>query len=543
MSERYAADSAIDRRDILHLAVMSLGFLVFCWRFFPNTQDDAYITLRYSKHLVDGYGLAWNPGGPVVEGYTSFLWVVIGAVPHALDLPPFVFVKILSIISGLATIGILYLYPRRFGVSRLATTIGVATVAFSAGFAFITIQGMETTLTALFLLVATAITIDTVRQNGHVTPVRAIILYGCLFLAMLARPDTVFFAAALLATLAAVLLFRFGRGYAIRLTVYGAFLLGLPGVVYLLWKYLYFGAVLPNPFHVKESTGLVSFLGGYYVLTFITVVLGPVVYLAFYRLLAEDERGTLYRVLPPAVGVLGFLTLWFFIEPMSGFLWRFQMPVLPAAILTAVMVFETIDFLPERVQVSSGRNLRVVVAILVVLAFIAVPLTSYREATNHHETGAPEETVGSALNAYEADSYAMFVTEGGALPYYSGWRAMDEWGLNSKHVGEQGLSVGYVEEFDPDLVMLAVTLQPGMVDSKSPVLATFMDGSSFELVAVIAPDATHAHLYFVDTKSAGYEDISCSIRGLDDVTYVDPNRIEPLLVIDTARSSSSTLTC
>ena len=32
--------------------------------------DDAFITFRYARNLVDGHGLVWNPG-EAVEGYTE----------------------------------------------------------------------------------------------------------------------------------------------------------------------------------------------------------------------------------------------------------------------------------------------------------------------------------------------------------------------------------------------------------------------------------------------------------------------------------------
>lgn len=38
-------------------------------------HDDAYIPLRYARHLLDGQGLVWNPGERV-QGYTSFLHVI-----------------------------------------------------------------------------------------------------------------------------------------------------------------------------------------------------------------------------------------------------------------------------------------------------------------------------------------------------------------------------------------------------------------------------------------------------------------------------------
>ena len=57
--------------------------------------DDAFISFRYSRHLVDGLGLVWNPG-EVVEGYTNFLWVLIAAAGLGLGVGPEVLTPILG---------------------------------------------------------------------------------------------------------------------------------------------------------------------------------------------------------------------------------------------------------------------------------------------------------------------------------------------------------------------------------------------------------------------------------------------------------------
>jgi hypothetical protein len=50
------------------LAVRSAILIVAAW---PFTVDDAYITLRYAKHLAGGQGLVWNLGERPVEGYSK----------------------------------------------------------------------------------------------------------------------------------------------------------------------------------------------------------------------------------------------------------------------------------------------------------------------------------------------------------------------------------------------------------------------------------------------------------------------------------------
>ena len=37
--------------------------------------DDAFISFRYARNLLEGHGLVYNPG-EYVESYSNFLWVL-----------------------------------------------------------------------------------------------------------------------------------------------------------------------------------------------------------------------------------------------------------------------------------------------------------------------------------------------------------------------------------------------------------------------------------------------------------------------------------
>ena len=51
------------------------------WRSWPGSPvawfltDDAFISFRYVRNLLEGHGLVFNPG-EYVEGYTNFLWIL-----------------------------------------------------------------------------------------------------------------------------------------------------------------------------------------------------------------------------------------------------------------------------------------------------------------------------------------------------------------------------------------------------------------------------------------------------------------------------------
>jgi arabinofuranosyltransferase len=55
------------------LVASFLVFAVLSYIYFPESIDDAYITLRYSKNLLLGNGPVFNIGERV-EGYSNFTW-------------------------------------------------------------------------------------------------------------------------------------------------------------------------------------------------------------------------------------------------------------------------------------------------------------------------------------------------------------------------------------------------------------------------------------------------------------------------------------
>ena len=57
---------------LLHLPWLALlgWFSSAAW----SLTDDAFISFRYVRNLLEGHGLVFNPGERV-EGYSNFLWV------------------------------------------------------------------------------------------------------------------------------------------------------------------------------------------------------------------------------------------------------------------------------------------------------------------------------------------------------------------------------------------------------------------------------------------------------------------------------------
>jgi len=62
------------------------SFFIGPARYFP-LLDDAMVSMRYARHLVQGQGFVWNLGDPPLEGFTNPLWTLVMAAVHLLPLP------------------------------------------------------------------------------------------------------------------------------------------------------------------------------------------------------------------------------------------------------------------------------------------------------------------------------------------------------------------------------------------------------------------------------------------------------------------------
>ena len=204
--------------------------------------DDAMISMRYAKNLVDGHGLIWNPGGERVEGYTNFLWTIYMSFWH---LFPISCNKIsLPIqISGLA-----FLISSLFLVRKIADYISNGNKYVSIGAVLLTasylpinfwaLKGMETSVLGFIVLLAIWRIFKLIDEKKF-DP----ILFIILGIGMLIRVD---FALLFLGMSLFVVLWEpQNRKKNIFFALIG-FLLVFGGQT--LFRWLYYGDILPNTY-------------------------------------------------------------------------------------------------------------------------------------------------------------------------------------------------------------------------------------------------------------------------------------------------------
>ncbi len=123
----------------------------------PRTIDDAFITFRYSRNLVEGRGFVYNPGvrtlGTTTPLYT-LLMAAIGALSSSSAYPWFA-LYVNALADALNAVLLAYLAFRLSQRAVLSGMVGLAWALHPMSVTF-AIGGMETSVAILWMLAATA---------------------------------------------------------------------------------------------------------------------------------------------------------------------------------------------------------------------------------------------------------------------------------------------------------------------------------------------------------------------------------------------------
>lgn len=190
--------------------------------------DDAYITFRYARNLVEGHGLVFNPGERVL-GTTAPLWALLLAAGHlltTLSIPTVA--ALLAAAAGVGSVLLVATLVREATGSPVWSLAAACALALSPFEATFSASGMETSFFT-FLLLATY----RLRERAMLWPLVAAA-------ATLTRPEG--------SLLAAVLLLHRPRMALRSAAVYGACLIpwAAAGV-------LYYGSFVPQSMLAKTA--------------------------------------------------------------------------------------------------------------------------------------------------------------------------------------------------------------------------------------------------------------------------------------------------
>lgn len=433
-------------------------------RLWPYTMDDAFISLRYARHLAAGDGLAFNPGGPPVEGYTNFLWTVILAVPHGLGCDAELFAKLAGCLLALATVALVMRFAWKLntalgrGRRMAAAALAGMFLATLPELGFHAVSGMET---GLFTLLATGFFLLISFPRGDRRLWTGGVAVNALLLG-LARPE-----GNLVAVVGLIALYVL-QPKQHRRALRNAVLLGyvLPGAVYFAWRIWYFGLLLPLPFYLKvvHPDRLLPGLSELrYFLTLLWRQMWPMVALCVFALMGFDRR-----LVPAVLSAFVLFVFYAFVEHVMGHEARFLVPLLPlvAAVsgLGAGVLIRLTATAKDSWTFRRGRWVGVFALIALPAVYAADNLYRTRELHQQYVLGHAQgfrrahRPLGRCLREYARQTGQrplLALGDAGIIPYYCDLPTIDFWGLNDKTIAVSGTrDAQYVMEQEPDIVVL-----------------------------------------------------------------------------------------
>ena len=268
------------------------------------TTDDAYISFRYAKNLIDGYGLVFNQG-EYVEGFTNFLWTIMVAGGMKAGFFPEPFAIALGLLFFAGILFVLYRFSSLFQGNKVSW-FPVAAMMFAVNHhaeVFAT-SGLETSFYGFLVVLGSYFLY---RNRGLSDQALGLAI---LALSAMTRPDGLLFYA--LASL-----FLLQRDWKIYKSDFKYFLkihsfmlaVFLP---YWIWRMNYYGWLFPNTFYAKSGNkGYLKQGINYFILYFsayyVYILLPVAAVYARVRKISIDTRIVQY-VLVPALMYGGYYT-------------------------------------------------------------------------------------------------------------------------------------------------------------------------------------------------------------------------------------------
>jgi len=454
--------------------------------------DDAYIILRYAENLAHHGALTWNVGEAPIEGYTGVAFPVLIAAAVKLGISPALAAHALGV--AFYFLGGLFIFLI-LGGFNFGSVVALM-LYFTAPFMFThEWSGLETTTFASAMLLAI---------YAFVSRRRKLFLFAALFLSF-TRPEGV---------LLSVLLLILYRPFSfMSLLVYL-----VPLAAYFLWRWVYYGGLLPNTYYAKAGDSPVSILD----------------YAAWCI-----RRWTLYgRVLPDsgsayrtgtiamtrnAADLFAFLR-GFLLRPALAALvviaWgSVRKRALLAAVTAAYCVFVVIGYLTFNLQMNfshrffvpfyplavlalgglmkeSRLSLRLVLAVVFLIApqmrinLDQIARRDERSYTSTHKQMLEDEHVAVGKYLRETippDEWLIVYADAGAIPYYSKLKTVDFGGLNDTYLAREKPGVDEAADyfFSRNAAAVVLTETEQSIDFDAARLKRIFEDPRFERYTLV----------------------------------------------------------
>jgi arabinofuranosyltransferase len=408
-------------------------------------QDDAFISFVYARNLVNAEGLTWF--GARVEGFTNLMWVLWIAAGLELGVDPIAW----AYLGGLSSFALTLVALWRLGLALFGRVLPalLALLLFVTNYSVLCYAtgGLETMLQTALLTVGLLLaqsrdsaTIPSTRTAGALSLVLAA--------AVMTRPDSALPAMIILAWTTIRTWRRNGWGY--RLTLVLPFVAIV--AAWTAWRLQYYGRWFPNTFYAKTGWNeallengllfLARFLHWY--------LLWPFLAMGILLLVVSGSR---VRDVPkPGLVLLALIVLsWFaYVMAIGGDFMEFRIlvPIMPPLVLLLAYLIVC------EIGAALGHPAwAAVLSLAVALPMSAHHATSFRLVSEDRTLDSINQlgsfygvyadgnwsALGEALRArLDATDPILALHAVGAIPFYSGYRTVDQLGLTDAYVARYG---------------------------------------------------------------------------------------------------------
>jgi hypothetical protein len=292
------------KRDYIFLAVIAAAVLsAYSLRWLC---DDVFITLRYSQNWLAGNGIVYNIGERV-EGYTHPLWLGLITLGSWLGGKP----ETLVLYMGLASLGAVLWFSGKLNI------FAAILLAINYDFRVWATGGLETMFFSMLLVVGVW---SLWREKFLLAGI-------AMSLAVLTRPDGIIFAAVGLAYIF----------YNDRFELWHYLPPFMLVVIHLLWRYSYYGDLLPMSYYAKSGGGVYFSQGFEYLWTWFGTYPLSLIFLLALPLLRRN------KFLSFLFASITFYLILFVARVGGDFMFaRFVIPVLPMMYLCGALSIQAL---------------------------------------------------------------------------------------------------------------------------------------------------------------------------------------------------------
>lgn len=426
----------------LYLIVIYLAYLFFALNIFSWVIDDLYIYFRYVNNFLSGNGIVFNKG-EYVEGFSSFSWFLILSLAAYLKLPLELSSKISGMIFALVILLLVFKICEKQKLEMFSFA-ACCMMMFSLPFILWSISGFEI-MFYIFLLLITFYKI--VNLNDH--PVYYLFVSILIFLISISRPEGLCF------SLVSIILIFFtaqNKLYTLKISAAYLFLFGS----FLLFRYIYFGDLLPNTYYAKIGHNIFGYYefrtyknGIFYILFFFRDNPQFIIPFFLFPLIYKRIKSNKFFLF-----ILIFISVQFIFVIFSGGDWmvdyRFMIPAIPfLSILTVVSIKEfTQVFNPGKLIFNTG------ILFLLLIIVLNLFLSDYTIINKETILWNNVKNVSNEIKKDISPDELTAIGSAGIIPYtLKDVTFIDMVGLTNKFVAKNGLRHGtWFEKSLPEYV-------------------------------------------------------------------------------------------